>query len=212
MHHQHVVLLGQSHHALEEVQFHALGGGVGRETEDHHLRLGDRLADGPLEFVEEVHTRHQRHRTHLGTGNHRPVDMDRVAGVGHQHRVALVEGGQHQVCQAFLRADGDDGFAFRVDVDLVAFLVPVGDSPTQARDATGGGVAVGVFTLGDLHQLLDDVRRGGAIGVAHAQVDDVLATAAGGHLELGSDVEDVRGETIDARKAARRTWVGHGFL
>ena len=71
---------------------------------------------------------------------------------------------------------------------------------------------MGVFTLGNLHQLLDDVRRGGAVGVAHAQVDDVLATAAGGHLELGSDVEDVRGETIDARKAARRTWVGHGFL
>ncbi|MCY1183139.1 hypothetical protein D9M73_237390 [compost metagenome] len=71
---------------------------------------------------------------------------------------------------------------------------------------------MGVFTLGDLYQLLDDVRRGGAIGVAHAQVDDVLATTAGSHLELGGDVEDVGGETIDARKAARRTWVGHGFL
>ena len=71
---------------------------------------------------------------------------------------------------------------------------------------------MGVITLGDLHQLLDDVRRGRAIGVAHAQVDDVLATAAGSHLEFGSDVEDVRGETIDAREAARRTWIGHGFL
>gem|GEM_PF-6943340 len=212
MHHQHAILLGQGHHALEEVQLHALRGGVGRETEDHHLRLGDRFADGPLEFVEEVHSRHQWHRTHLGSGDHRPVDMDRVAGVGHQHRVALVESSQHQVRQAFLRADGDDGFTFRVDLDLVAFLVPVGDGPTQARDATRGGVAVGIFTLGDLHQLFDDVRWGGAVGVAHAQVDDVLATAAGSHLEFGSDIEDVRGETIDARKAARRTWVGHGFL
>lgn len=65
MHHQYIVLLGQGHHALEEVQLHALGGRVGREAQDHHLRLGDGLADGPLEFVEEIHTRHQRHRTHL---------------------------------------------------------------------------------------------------------------------------------------------------
>jgi hypothetical protein len=75
--------------------------------------------------------------------------------------------------QAFLGADGDDGFAFRVDVDRVAFLVPVGNRPAQARNALGRGVTVGVFTLGDLHQFFDDVRRRGAVGVAHAQVDDV---------------------------------------
>lgn len=212
MYHQYIVLFGQGHHALEEVQLHALGGRVGREAEDHHLRFRDRLADRALQLVEEIDAGHQRYRTHLGASDHCAVDVDRVARVGHQHGVAVVEGAEHQVCQALFGADGDDGFAFRVDIDLVAFLVPVGDGPAQARNAAGGGVAMGVFALGDLHQLLDDVWRRGPVGVAHAQVDDVLAAAAGRHLELGGNVEDVRGKTIDAREAARRTWVGHGFL
>src|SRR5690606_6253616 len=78
-------------------------------------------------------------------------------------------------------------------------------------NTAGGGVSVGVFTLGDLHELLDDVRRRRTVRIAHAEVDDVLATAAGGHLELGGDVEDVGGETIDARKTALGV-VGHAFL
>ncbi|NKZ98814.1 hypothetical protein GTA26_25965 [Rhodococcus hoagii] len=41
---------------------------------------------------------------------------------------------------------------------------------------------MGIVALSDLHQLFDDMRRRGAIGVTHAQVDDVLATAAGSHL------------------------------
>ena len=123
----------------------------------------------------------------------------------------MIQGGQHQMRQAFLGTDSDDGFAFRVDVDLIAILVPARDRPAQARDTTGGGVAMGVFTLSDLHQLFHDMRRRRAIGVAHAQVDDVLATAASGHLQFSGDVENVRGETIDARKAAR-SLVSHAFL
>lgn len=141
MYHQYIVLFGQGHHALEEVQLHALGGRVGREAEDHHLRFRDRLADRALQLVEEIDAGHQRYRTHLGASDHCAVDVDRVARVGHQHGVAVVEGAEHQVCQALFGADGDDGFAFRVDIDLVAFLVPVGDGPAQARNAAGGGVA-----------------------------------------------------------------------
>ncbi|MNZ59380.1 hypothetical protein D3C78_774180 [compost metagenome] len=209
---QHIVLLGQCHNTLEEIQLDALRRRVRGEAKNHHLRLGDRLADRPLKLVEEVHTRHQRHRTHLGTGNHGTVDMNRITGVGYQHGVAMIQGGKHQVSQAFLGTNGNDGFAFRVDLDLVAVFVPPRNRPAQARNATGCRVAMSVFTLGDLHQFFDDVRWRCPVGVAHAQVDDVLATTACGHLEFGGDVEDVRGETINARKAARRTLVSHGFL
>lgn len=124
MHHQYVVLFGQRNHPFEEIQLHTLRGGVGREAQDHHLRLGDRAANRPFQLGEEVHAGHQRHRTHLGTGNHGTVDMNRVARVGHQYGVALVQGGQHQVRQAFLGTDGDDGFRLGVDVHVVAVFVP----------------------------------------------------------------------------------------
>ena len=114
--------------------------------------------------------------------------------------------------QAFLGTDGDDGFAFRVDIDLVAVLVPAGNRPAQPRNALGGGVAVGVFALGDGDQFLDDMRRGGPVGIAHAQVDDVFAAPTRSHLQLGSDIENIGGKTIDARKAARRTLFGHCCL
>ena len=114
--------------------------------------------------------------------------------------------------QAFLGADGDNGFAFRVDIDFVALLVPIGNRPAQAWNAFGRRVTVGVLTLGDLHQFFDNVRRRGAVGIAHAQVDDVFTTAASGHFQLGGDVEHVRGESIYARKAARRTLFGHCCL
>ena len=47
-------------------------------------------------------------------------------------------------------------------------------------------------------QLVDDVRRRREIGVAHTEVDDVLAGAARARLEIVDDVEDVRREAIDA--------------
>jgi hypothetical protein len=71
---------------------------------------------------------------------------------------------------------------------------------------------VGVGPLRHLDQLGHDVRRGRPIGVAHAEVDDVFAAAARGELQLGRDVEDVRGKAVDARKAALtgRRAGGHG--
>jgi hypothetical protein len=66
-----------------------------------------------LKLGEEIDARRQRHRADVGAGDHRAVDVDRVARVGHQHRVAAIQRGQHQVRQAFLGADGDDGFACR---------------------------------------------------------------------------------------------------
>jgi hypothetical protein len=43
-----------------------------------------------------------------------------------------------------------------------------------------------------LNQLVDDVLGRGSVGVAHAEVDDVFSAAAGGHLHVAGDVEDIR--------------------
>src|SRR5690606_10223535 len=79
------------------------------------------------------------------------------------------------------------------------------------RDTAGGRVAMGIVALGDLYQFLDYVRRRGTIGIAHTEVDDVFATAASGHLQFGGNVENVGGETIDARKTALSLF-SHAFL
>ena len=71
---------------------------------------------------------------------------------------------------------------------------------------------MGVFALGDSHHFFDDMGRCRAVGVTHAQVDDVFAAPTRSHLQLSSDIEHIRGETIDARKAARANRFGHDFL
>ena len=50
---------------------------------------------------------------------------------------------------------------------------------------------MGARVLHRLHQLGDDVRRRRTVGIAHAEVDDVLAGASGarlGRVHLGEDV------------------------
>ncbi len=52
--------------------------------------------------------------------------------------------------------------------------------------------------LRGLNHLVDDVLGRGAVGVAHAEVDDVFAAAAGGDLHFAGDVEDVGREALNA--------------
>ena len=59
---------------------------------------------------------------------------------------------------------------------------------------------MGVGALHGLDQLLDDVARRGLVGIAHAEVDHVLAAPARGELQLAGDVEDVRRQALDAGK------------
>jgi hypothetical protein len=202
VHDEDVVLLRKRHDALEEGQVHALRRRVGREAEHHHLGLGVAAADGALQLGEEVDLAADRDGADVRPGDDGAIDVDGVAGVGHQHGVAAVQGRQHQMGQALLGAYGDDGLGVGVDVDAIAALVPVGDGAAQARDALAGRVAMGVGPQRDLVELGDDVGRRGPVGVAHAHVDDVLATPAGRELELGRDVEDVGREAVNARETA----------
>src|ERR1700679_3583832 len=93
---------------------------------------------------------------------------------------------------ALFGADGDDGLGVGIEFDAVAALVPIADGLTQARNAFGERVAMGGVARGGLDELGNDVRRGGAVGIAHAEVDDVFAAASRLGLHLASGVEDVR--------------------
>ena len=64
-----------------------------------------------------------------------------------------------------------------------------------------------------LDELVDDVLGRGAVGIAHAEVDDVFAAAAGGDLHFAGDVEDVRRQALNAGElfhddSSVRQWTG----
>ena len=133
----------------------------------------------------------ERNGLDFGAGNDGAEDMDRVAGVGDGDGILIVEHGEAEVGDAFLGADGDDGFGLGIEVDVVAALVPVADGLAQAGQAAGERVAVGRGLLGGFDELVDDVFGRGAVGIAHAEVDDVFAAPAGGGFQFAGDVEYV---------------------
>src|SRR5665647_3752360 len=67
--------------------------------------------------------------------------------------------------------------ALGVDLDVEAAVIPIAEREAQLRDAPGRRIAVVAAVLGRLRELVRDRLRGGQIGVAHAEVDNVLAPA-----------------------------------
>ena len=115
VHHQDSVLLCQRHHSLEKIEFHALRSRIAGKAQDHHLRFRNRFTNCTLQFLDEVHAGRHADRTDVGTGDDGSIDMDRIAGVGHQNSIAVVQRGEHQVSEALFGADSYDGFAIRIE-------------------------------------------------------------------------------------------------
>ena len=197
MHHVYAVLASQPDQALEERQVNTLRRRVAGKIDDQHLGLGKRILERALEFLEKIDLGRVAHMVNVGAGNHRPVDMNRVTRVGHQHDIASLERRQRQMRDAFLRADGDNGLAFRIEIDSVAPLVPAADGLAQTQDAFRHRIAMGVGSSRGLDQLVDDMLRRRPVRIAHRQIDDILAAAPGRHFQLPGNVEHIWGQPFD---------------
>ena len=136
--------------------------------------------------------------------------MNRIGGIGYQHRIAPFDRGQCQMCQPFLGSDRDDGLGLGVEIDVVTTLVPVTNRTSQSGYTSGRRVSVGVLTTRDLNELFDDVSWRWAIWISHAKVDDVFAGRACTSLEIVYNGEDIRRKSPDSRKvhASTRHWPG----
>ena len=134
----------------------------------------------------------------IGAGDDKAIGVNRITRVRHQHRVALVDGGQRQVRQTFLGTDGDNRLLFRIQRDAVAALIPGADRLAQARDALRYRIAMGVVAPRGLDHLVDDMRGCGLVGIAHAEVDNIFTALARLRLQLVDDVEDVGRKPLDA--------------
>lgn len=100
----------------------------------------------------------------------------------------------------FFGTDRNNGFFVRIDIDVPASLVPVTDGFTETRNTAGSGIAVSSGTLGYFNHFVDDVFRCVAVGIAHAQINDVLSAMTGRHLQFVRNVKDVRRESFNAGK------------
>src|SRR5205085_2761476 len=81
--------------------------------------------------------------------------------------------------------------------------VEVGHGLTELGDAPAGRVAVVARVARRLGQLLDRDLGRRDVGVAEAQVDDVFAGPAGGHLQPVDDGEDVGWQRVDPPELER---------
>ena len=102
--------------------------------------------------------------------------------------VARIHQRQRRIEKRLFAADGQQHFGGR-DRHAVVRLVAGADRLAELRDARHGGVAREVGVDGRLPRLLDVIRRR-EVGLADAEVDDVVTGAAetlrlGGHLHGG---------------------------
>ena len=151
------------------------------------------------EFLDRGRSRH-RDVAYRTAGDDEAVRMDRIARVGHQHRVPGRGDGLREVGEALLRTERHNHFRFRIEVDVEAALVVRSLRLAKPRDTARGRVAVRARVGGGFRELGHDVRRGGQVGIAHAEIDHVLAGSARARLHGVHFREHVRRQALQAMK------------
>ncbi len=193
----HLLLPAEVDDALHEVEVDARAGRVVGEGDDEDAGL--RPADLPrrLEALEEVGVGAHGHLAQVGAGEERAVDVDRVAGAGHDGGVARLQQHPHEVAEALLRADGVGDLGLGVERDAPLALVERGDRLSQLGQPLAHGVAVVAGDAGRLGQLLHRDLGRRDVGVAEAEVDHVHASSPSLGLQVVDDREDVRRQVRD---------------
>ncbi len=184
--------------ALHELEVDGRRRRVVREGQDDHPRPGPGALEGLDQVAEEILAGPHRDAVHVRAGEHGRVDVDRVARARHDGRVARLQQHPHEVREPLLGADGRDRLRLRVELDREAAPVEVADRRPQLRDAAARRVAVVPLLAGRLLELRDRDLGRRDVGVAEAEVDDVLARPPQVELELVRDREDVRRQRADA--------------
>ncbi len=200
-----LVLAAERHDLAVEIQRGDVGGRVGREVHDQRRGLRHRVAHRLVQRPQHRLVRAGRDRADRGAGDDEAELVDRVGRVRHQDRVARAGDGGGQVGQPLLAAQRRHHLRLRVQPHVEPAGVVAGQRAAQAGDALAGAVAVGARVLHRLHQLGHDMRRGGAVRVAHPEVDDVLAGRPGPRLGVVHRGEHVGRQAADAVELGR-TW------
>ena len=209
MDHDDIVLPGEIGDLLEEGKVHHRRRRVVREIDDEHLGPRPGVLVRLLHIGEEVAVFPERDGAHLAAGDDHGIGMDGIGGRGGEHHVSRFNRRERQMGQSFLGSDGHHGLRLGVEVDIVAPLIPVTDGRAELGDAFGRGITVVLGVLGRLDELVHDVLRRGLVGVAHAEVDDVLSAPARLDLHGVHDRKNIRRQPFDP---AESLWHRHPLL
>ena len=195
-----VVLLGEFHDLFKEGQVGHFRGGVVGIAQEKQLGTGPGLLGGGGQVLEKVTAGPDGHAAHVGTGDDGRILVDGIGGVGSQHYVAGREHGQRKMGETFLGAHGHDGFGVGIEVHIIEALVAFAHGVAQMGDAAGERIAMIHRLLCGFHQLVHDVRRGGNVGISHAEVNDIDILATQLHFKVAYHRENVGGQALDARE------------
>ena len=131
------------------------------------------------------------------------MDVDRVARRWDERCVAGLDQRPHQVDEALLGAHRRDDLGLVIEVDAEAPPVEIRAGQSQLRDALRGGVAVVVGLRRRLLQLGDGHVGRRQVGVAEAEVDDVLTGPSQLEGELTDHGEDVGRQPVEPAEGVR---------
>ncbi len=203
------MLLGGFNDSLEESHVDHFGGRIVRKTDDQHFRLRPSLANRLFEVAEKRFAGGERYATQIAAGKHHGKLMNRVSRTGTEHDVARIDGRPGEMRYPLFRADRHDRLAIGIEIDVVAAFVPTDDGQAQFVNAARHRITVVLRFARGFDELGDHVRRSGQIGIAHAEVDDVLTSVPSLHLHAVDDAENVGRQPLYALKF--HAWVPKPF-
>jgi hypothetical protein len=106
------------------------------KANDEQLGFRPSLLDSFFELSKEAFAGSEGNTTKVAAGENYRVLMDRIGWTGAKYYVTRIYDGPRQVGQPFLGADGDDRLAVRVEIYLVAPLVPIADGNAELVNAS----------------------------------------------------------------------------
>ncbi len=167
-------------------------------AQEHELGLGEHVCRGRLEVGHPVVGLVHRHPVRLAADEDAAGVIDGVADARDQRVLVDVHEGREDVRDAFLAADECEHLGRWVDFDVEAALEPLGARLAVRHRARVARVLVVLRVLDRLGHRIDDALRGGHVGIADAERDDVDALGLL-RLLLAVDLcEQVRRQVLDA--------------
>ena len=104
MYHPKIMLFCDLYHPLKETQLDTVPRRVGRKIQHQHFGLRIGIANGGFQLLKKTVLALHRHVAQIRTRDHKPVGVNRVAGVRHQNRVADTRRRQSQMRQTLFGA------------------------------------------------------------------------------------------------------------